>query len=478
MALAEAAIFATRENPPAAVELLQAAFERADKQLPMQLYDALGVVAMGLLSEGEAFAARAHLMLQFGLSGGKDEQTLRLIVQIQASPEVHLLLKENQPLVEAPADALWKCTFDTALEAARSGRWRLAAEQMQSLAEKAGQWPAIEHNIAVLRSWLAQGAAAIQALRSYAAQKVPLDDAVEAEATAQVLDDDGGDQTDIVRTVYPVTDVETLLANLTSSRQSLRMPGDLRALAAENEPPPKGYFSLLDRPKPAAGASLTLEAIPRILGQVLVFGKQTDRAAQIELMAARPDLAACHTALSGGCPRHDRLDRARRSWRTGARGRRFIAAAEVVCAGRGAAGPATRVAFGRPPRAIAQTMDRTTATDFRRPIGPPGRGRSEPANCRPGGRPGVGLGGRHATYGGRLPAVAPRVGPRRIATDRSDEPSVLELPYARLERLEVEKLSDHDLLVAHDRDAGSPLHACDAAAGPRNRTPTQSRQRG
>ncbi len=69
----------------------------------MQVYDGLNVVAMGLLSQGEVLAARAHLMLQFGLSGGKDEQLLRLIVQIQSSAEVHLLLKENHPLVKAPA---------------------------------------------------------------------------------------------------------------------------------------------------------------------------------------------------------------------------------------------------------------------------------------------------------------------------------------------------------------------------------------
>ncbi len=236
-------------------------------------------------------------MLQFGLSGGKDEQTLRLIVQLQSSPEVHLLLKENLPLVEPPADALWKPAFLHALETGRAGRWLAAAGEFQALADKAGAWPAIARNIAVLQSWLARRPAAVRAWRTYAAGEVSLDDAVEAQASATLLDDEAVTSIDVVRVTYPIQDIETLLTHLGIHRQALRMPGDLRELAAENEPPPKGYFSLLDRPKPDSGAGLTLGAIPQILGQVAIYGKQTDREARLELMTTRPDLAACQQAL-------------------------------------------------------------------------------------------------------------------------------------------------------------------------------------
>jgi hypothetical protein len=450
VALAESAILAARENPSQAVELLQMAFERADKQLPMQIYDGLGVVALGLLSEGEVLAARAHLMLQFGLSGGKDEQTLRLIVQVQGSPEVHLLLKENQPLVEAPEGALWKRPFDAALENARSGRWLAAVGELQALADKAGEWPAIVRNIAVLRGWLAQPAAAITAWRKYAAQEVPLDDAVEAQAAAQLLDRDEVDQVDIVRTVYSVRDAETLLATLSMSRRALRMPGDLRALAAENEPPPKGYFSLLDRPKPAAGATLTLESTPRILGQALVYGKQTDRDAQLELMAARPDVEACRAAL------------------VEVAGEALGPLLEELVGGQIAAGedllslkfyvpeeapPAVRrelLSEGHrnqllkewpelPQRFFGGLSAREAARDPKQKI-------AVLAAILV-----LDLGGDTLLTAADFNRLRSELGvpePQPIDPARL---SVLELPYARLARLEVEKLSDQDLLLAHDR---------------------------
>ncbi len=44
---------------------------------------------------------------------------------------------------------------------------------------------------------------AVQAWRGYAAQQIPLDDAVEAQALAQLLDIESAEQVEIVRTVYP-----------------------------------------------------------------------------------------------------------------------------------------------------------------------------------------------------------------------------------------------------------------------------------
>ncbi len=355
VALSESAILQAKDSPLAAVETLQQAIELAQAQLPMQVYDALGVVAVALVSVGEVVAARAHLMLQFGLSGGKDEQALQLIVQLQGSPEVHLLLKEHQPLDDPPADALWKRSFEPILEKGRAGRWLAAAQEFQALADKAGAWPAISRNIALLQSWLAHRPAAIQAWRTYAGCDVPLDDAVEAAATAQLLDPESSTLVDIVRQVYPIGDIEALLVQLGSHPRALRMPGDLLAMAAEESPPPKGYFSLLDRPKPAAGVGLTLEAIPLILGQVLIFGKQTDREARVELVAVRPELDACRqvlTSIAGG----NLGDCA--TGRTGRQDQRHRrrAVAQVVSAGRHSAEAPSRIDDSRLPHAIVDPL--------------------------------------------------------------------------------------------------------------------------
>ena len=49
----------------------------------------------------------------------------------------------------------------------------------------------------------------------------------------------------------------------------------------EGEPPPKSAFYLFDRPLPESGQPQTAENVPNALGQLLLWGKQTDREARV-----------------------------------------------------------------------------------------------------------------------------------------------------------------------------------------------------
>jgi hypothetical protein len=297
VALAAMAVSVASGDAPLAVKLLQQAILKAGEQLPLQVYDALAVIGVALFGAGAVPAARAHWMLQFSFSGGKDEQVLRLIMQLQGSAEIPLLWKDDLQLADCPPDALWRSGFESAQAKARAGHWLSAADELAALAEQAGSWPAICRNLAILRTWLAEHALAVAAWREYATQQVPLDDAVEAEAMAQLLDPDAVDSVELIKASYSVHQTEDLLAQLTVHRQALAIPGDLRLLAGENQPPPKGYFSLLDRPQSASAQGLTAESVPRIVSQVLVYGKQTDREARVELISNRKNLAAGRATL-------------------------------------------------------------------------------------------------------------------------------------------------------------------------------------
>ena len=61
----------------------------------------------------------------------------------------------------------------------------------------------------------------------------------------------------------------------------------MRQLAKEDQPPPKDAFWLLDRPTPATGVGIKPEEIPRVVGRLFLFGKQTDREARLELVTHR-----------------------------------------------------------------------------------------------------------------------------------------------------------------------------------------------
>jgi hypothetical protein len=285
VALAEkATLAASKEGGVAGIAPLQDALEKCSEQMPPAVYDAIGMVAQSLVADNQMIAGRAHLVLQLGIGGAKDQKPLQLLVRVNNSSSVPLLAKQDLPLLPAPDDALWKNSFNEAMEPAMRGAWRLAAAQLTALAERVGDWPTIWQNVAVLRAWLADNDGAVEALRKYAAQPIPLDDAVEAEALAQSLDAEAADMVDVLSIVYEVIDSEKLQARLAANPRAMEMPIDLARMGTPDEPPPKGAWWLLDRPVPESGKDLSRPAIPQVLGQVFLFGKQTDRPARLEMI--------------------------------------------------------------------------------------------------------------------------------------------------------------------------------------------------
>src|SRR5690606_4693292 len=161
--------------------------------------------------------------------------------------------------------------------------------------------PIFFYNRALLSGFLGDEKNLVAGLRLYARQAIPLDDAIEAEAMAQYLDDQTREpQVQLVRVEFPVIDAEAdlaerLLSNASTERFDLsaddqeRIPG----------PKPRGSYYLYDRPipKPTAVEDLTLDQLPRELGLVLHFGRQTDRPERIEMSAGADKLAKASEAL-------------------------------------------------------------------------------------------------------------------------------------------------------------------------------------
>lgn len=290
VALAEQATLQVGKEPAtvAAATLQRAMSAGRNQAIPQQVYDAMGAVAQALLAEGHIVAARMHLMLQITLTQGQDPTPLELLTGINSSPAIPLLLKQDFNLEESPADALWKKSFDEIVAISHEGAWLLAAERLAELADKAGRWPAILHNLAALRLWVADEAGALEPLQGYAAAAdVPLDDAVEAEALAQLLDREAVDELDLLKLQFTIRDVEQLQGRLFGSPQTPRLPIDLTQLGTEDQPPPRAAYFVLDRPAVESAQDLQRDQIPQVVGEVLVYGKQTDREARLELVTYR-----------------------------------------------------------------------------------------------------------------------------------------------------------------------------------------------
>lgn len=286
VALADSALIAaTEQGLPAAVDRLQDALEACGNKLPAQLLASIGTLARVLAANGYPLAAKGHLLLQAAIRP-EDEQIVSLVVQLNASQSIPLLLKEPPHFDSPPEGVAWQSSFDDAMEQAARGLWRRAAHQLTALAGEVGDAPAVWQNLAVLRTWLVDHAGAVEALRRFAALDVPQDAAIEAEALAQLLDEQASDHmVDILAIEFPIVDQDRVLAQLTADRQTVQLA--VPPSAGEDEPPPRAVFLLLDRADVRSGVDIQRTDIPRAVGHVSVFGKQTDRDARLELVVHR-----------------------------------------------------------------------------------------------------------------------------------------------------------------------------------------------
>jgi tetratricopeptide (TPR) repeat protein len=273
-----------------AVLALQKAIAASPQEIHYLIPDAILGLAQAMLLEGKILSARAHLLLRIAMYGRdhEDRPALEMLMRINSSRDVPLALKQDLAPRETSPGSAWKNDFDTALDTAGNGTWLLAAEKFAALDKQHPKQPDILYNLAVFRSYLGDASAGGLWRKFAEAPGVSQEDAVEAEVLAQELDPSSeSDRIDQLRIVYAVKDASRLLEILASDRRVSRMPVDLNSLVPEGTPPPRGAYWLLDREFPESGKDLTLETVPRVLGEVLLFGKETDREARLEFLITR-----------------------------------------------------------------------------------------------------------------------------------------------------------------------------------------------
>lgn len=297
VALAEAAIVtASQEGARAGLAPLHQALANSDGMIAHQIYDAIGALAHMLLAEGHFLAARAHLALQVQLLGDQDQQPLATLSQLMRSPNVHALFRDNLMWSRCPDKAPWQAKFTEAMQAIAMGQWLKAERTFAGLTKIAADTPEAWRNLAIMRSHLADNAGAVAAWRKLSTLDIPADEAIEAEAYAQLLDTDAPvDTVDVLNVSYQIVDIERLLERLLADKQAEALPVDQSL--EEGQPPPRAAFLISDRPMPDTAVGLKLEDLPVLLGVAYLFGRQTDREARVELVVQRPHTAPCEQLL-------------------------------------------------------------------------------------------------------------------------------------------------------------------------------------
>jgi len=276
----------------AAIRPLQKALAQCEDRMPGRVYEVLLATGVTLLREGHITAGQAHLSLHASIGGVEQPPSMQVLSEFFRSPEVPILLKQEHPLAPPPSDVEWEEEFNDARRLVSRGAWLESLTRFEQLDKQYKDVPAIVRNLALVHSFLGDRSETVTLLRRYA-QLIESDDletAVEYEAFAQLLDDDTPEaQTDHVTLAYEVANIDALMERLLAHKQLGRMEFDPKKLAPDQGPPPKAIFWLLDRPEAVTGVDIAAEDIPMVIGQVSVYGRQTDREARFTIALSKTD---------------------------------------------------------------------------------------------------------------------------------------------------------------------------------------------
>ncbi|MFM1903525.1 MAG: hypothetical protein RLZZ440_1425, partial [Planctomycetota bacterium] len=239
------------------------------------------------------------------------EEERRILAAYIGSSGVPAALRARLPLVEPAAESPWRFEFDTALKQARDWRLLKALTTLRSLKGVAGESPELFTNIAILCEALARPMEAAEAWLTLA--KLPgvsADEAIEATARAIALETEANPDrspriryaTRIAPLSLPVgeegtTAIELLEDKLRHNPACEQVDFDRSQWVARNAAPPRSAWRVYEQAAEPAGS------LPRLLGSLLIFGRQTDREPEAVLQGLEPDLAAA-TAVVGptlGC---------------------------------------------------------------------------------------------------------------------------------------------------------------------------------
>jgi len=272
-----------------AVKFLQDTMDAiTGNQIPLTVAHAFRMVGLLLFSEGQVLAARAHLQFANILKDQADEELQRMLYETFRIPEASILLKHDYRIAQPPKDKEWGPKYANVIRAMDRGQFRKALQFLHRLDKLYPDEKIVVHAIAVLNSFLGNVESMADSWRRYSQlESVSTWDAIEAEALAQVFATEPmTDGFDIVRTTYEISDFE-LVSETAVSSPRLSALAPLETDPFEEGPAPRACYYFLDRARVENADDLTLENVSSVTGEILLYGKQTDRPGRLEWITTR-----------------------------------------------------------------------------------------------------------------------------------------------------------------------------------------------
>lgn len=307
LALGQAAVAeAIKGRVQEAAGLFDKAREAAGKEIGPEMERIAATLVQVAAQTGHSGFAQGIVewLTDAGIGSAEDRHLLASTV---GSAGVPAALRARVPWEACPADAPWRYEFDVALKAAREWRLGKALVTFRSLRKVAGESAELFANLARTCELLGLPFEAAEAWATVARLRAADHDAaVEATGRAMALeteaDSDRSPTIPFVRASGTVPAAEATGDGLDLLDDRFRKDGrfelapfDRSEWVSRGAAPPRSAWRVYD-------AAADAPAPGRLLASVLVFGRQTDREAEIIVQGFEPDVAEAEpivAALAG-----------------------------------------------------------------------------------------------------------------------------------------------------------------------------------
>lgn len=255
-------------------------------ELPVSLARAFESLGMALVARQNVLAARAHLSFALFLKG-EDQRLTHLLRELYNPSGAVLFLKADHQLDPPVEGAEWEKPFTNVHRAIARGQYRRALEMLLQLSEQFPDQPEITKGIAVVTSMFAPMGAQIAAWRTVAAMPSGKQhQAIEFHGLAEAIAVMSGAEGYVAvnRCTWEIDNFEEIKEVCISTDHMIPMEPTPDHDPFDEGPAPRAGFMILDKPVLRSADELSMETVPFSLGEVLLYGKQTDRTARVELV--------------------------------------------------------------------------------------------------------------------------------------------------------------------------------------------------
>ncbi len=260
-------------------------------ELPVSLARAFESLGMALVAKQNILAARAHL--SFALFLKEDDPRLTHLLRELYNPSGAVLFLKADHQLDPPVEGTdWQKPFTNVHRAVGRGQFRRALGMLLQLNEQFPDQPEITKGIAVATSMFAPMGAQIAAWRNVAAMPgAKPHEAIEFHGLAEAIAAMSGTEgyVSVNRCSWEIDNFDEIKEACISTDAMIPMEPTPEHDPFDEGPAPRAGFMILDKPVLRSAEDLKLDNIPFSLGEVLLYGKQTDRSARVELVCVAND---------------------------------------------------------------------------------------------------------------------------------------------------------------------------------------------